>query len=446
MGYDKFVRKIIFFCLFFILLTLFQSKSTYSYQPANNCRDLPQIPSSITPDIGTDKTEFKLNIEWTKLSNDDFKKYDNIPVYIRAYGLKDNNINIIGNTQDSDYGRIQEDKIYNLVFQSELGTSTIKVHLETENIANICSGYEATPLTITINNTQPTPTPAPQKCEKKGNTCEDSSNCRNGTPQCESFTCKITPNASLGICTDSNTPTPPQPTPTGSLTFGKICDPEQQTYPPYTCGNNTKCVKINNENRCANDISPQLEERCNASVNITDLAQCNPQTYKIIAKATRCGDSLKGFVCGDKKEVLCMNGDNSEDNVFCEKPRPIPPPCTQWVDLNGNPINPPDPDNPKEMENAKCGSINTAIGSINTDIGKAINQLFSIVLGLSGGIALILIIYSGYQLMMSQGNQEKVQGAKETLTSAIVGLLFIIFSLVILQVIGVDILKIPGFN
>jgi hypothetical protein len=48
--------------------------------------------------------------------------------------------------------------------------------------------------------------------------------------------------------------------------------------------------------------------------------------------------------------------------------------------------------------------------------------------------------------MTSQGNPEKVQAAREQLTSAIVGLLFIIFSLAILTIIGVDILKLPGFT
>jgi hypothetical protein len=48
--------------------------------------------------------------------------------------------------------------------------------------------------------------------------------------------------------------------------------------------------------------------------------------------------------------------------------------------------------------------------------------------------------------MISQGNPEKIQAAREQLTAAIVGLLFIIFSLVIIQVLGYDILHIPGFG
>ena len=41
---------------------------------------------------------------------------------------------------------------------------------------------------------------------------------------------------------------------------------------------------------------------------------------------------------------------------------------------------------------------------------------------------------------------DKITAAKEQLTSAIIGLLFIIFSFVILQMLGVDILRIPGFT
>ena len=81
-----------------------------------------------------------------------------------------------------------------------------------------------------------------------------------------------------------------------------------------------------------------------------------------------------------------------------------------------------------------------------TNAAGLIGGLFGIILGLAGGIALILIIYSGYRMMVSAGNPEALQGARETLTSAIIGLLFIIFSFVILEVIGVDILKIPSFG
>lgn len=89
----------------------------------------------------------------------------------------------------------------------------------------------------------------------------------------------------------------------------------------------------------------------------------------------------------------------------------------------------------------------TGLGvEINTSPSGIIKGIFGVVLSLAGVIALLLIIIAGYRIMTSSGDPEKLKGAKEQLTSAIIGLLFIIFSIVILQIIGVDILRIPGFT
>jgi hypothetical protein len=92
------------------------------------------------------------------------------------------------------------------------------------------------------------------------------------------------------------------------------------------------------------------------------------------------------------------------------------------------------------------GTCDTALGPLPTDLPGLLTRIFSIALSIAGIAALGLIIASGYRLMVSQGNPEQVKGAREQLTAAIIGLLFIIFSLVILQIIGVNILKIPGFG
>lgn len=93
-----------------------------------------------------------------------------------------------------------------------------------------------------------------------------------------------------------------------------------------------------------------------------------------------------------------------------------------------------------------CDSVDTAIGPIPIDPVAFIARVFSIILSIAAVGATVLIIYSGYRIMTSAGNKEGIQGARETLTAAIIGLLFIIFSLVILNVIGVDILKLPGLG
>ncbi len=96
--------------------------------------------------------------------------------------------------------------------------------------------------------------------------------------------------------------------------------------------------------------------------------------------------------------------------------------------------------------NTNCTAIDTAIGTINTTPQGFIGTLFSFILTIAGTGALVLIIYSGYVFITSRGDKERIAAARETLTSAIVGLLFIIFSIVILETIGVDILQIPGLT
>ncbi len=140
-------------------------------------------------------------------------------------------------------------------------------------------------------------------------------------------------------------------------------------------------------------------------------------------------------------------------NFAEDTPEPSPPPlpCEEGIDKNGIKLTVLSTDIPvvqkqKQQQIVTCTKVSTAIGGLSTDPAGFIKSVFSLLLGLSGGIAVILIIISGYRLMTSQGNPEQVQGAREMLTSAIVGLLFIIFSFVILQIIGVNILKIPGFG
>jgi hypothetical protein len=95
----------------------------------------------------------------------------------------------------------------------------------------------------------------------------------------------------------------------------------------------------------------------------------------------------------------------------------------------------------------------TAIGCIGatapnqpSDFGAFVRDIIKIGTGLGGGIAFLLILFSGFQTMTSAGNPEKLHEAKELMGAAISGLLLIIFSVFLLRLIGVDILQIPGFG
>lgn len=91
--------------------------------------------------------------------------------------------------------------------------------------------------------------------------------------------------------------------------------------------------------------------------------------------------------------------------------------------------------------------INTALGCIPVDsptsfVGWLLPNLLKIV----GGIALLLMIYGGFQVITSAGDPQKNKAGQQLITSAVSGLLFTIFSLFILRLIGVDILRIPGLQ
>lgn len=88
----------------------------------------------------------------------------------------------------------------------------------------------------------------------------------------------------------------------------------------------------------------------------------------------------------------------------------------------------------------------TAIGCIPSNPQSIIQTIIVIGLALGGGIVLIMILAGSFMLSVSQGDPNKTKEAKEMITSAIIGLLFVIFSVTILQFIGVSILHIPGFG
>jgi len=49
-------------------------------------------------------------------------------------------------------------------------------------------------------------------------------------------------------------------------------------------------------------------------------------------------------------------------------------------------------------------------------------------------------------MITSAGNPETLKGGQDRFAQALIGLLFVIFSVLLMQLIGVDILGIPGFG
>ncbi len=88
----------------------------------------------------------------------------------------------------------------------------------------------------------------------------------------------------------------------------------------------------------------------------------------------------------------------------------------------------------------------TAIGCIKREPEAIAQKLILIGLSTGGGVALLMSLAAGFMMTTSQGDPKRISDAKEMLTAAITGILFIIFSVTILQFIGFTVLKIPGFG
>jgi hypothetical protein len=82
----------------------------------------------------------------------------------------------------------------------------------------------------------------------------------------------------------------------------------------------------------------------------------------------------------------------------------------------------------------------TALGCLPNDPRDFVIWILGRAIGIGGGIAFLLMIFGGFQVLTSAGNPERLSSGKDIIGSALAGLLLIIFSLFILELIGVDIL------
>lgn len=87
-------------------------------------------------------------------------------------------------------------------------------------------------------------------------------------------------------------------------------------------------------------------------------------------------------------------------------------------------------------------SCRTAFGNIPTDPAGFATQVLRIATGLAGGLALILMVIGSVRVLISSGDQQRLSAGRDMIVAAVAGLLFLIFSVLILQFIGVQILNI----
>ena len=98
--------------------------------------------------------------------------------------------------------------------------------------------------------------------------------------------------------------------------------------------------------------------------------------------------------------------------------------------------------------NGNCGdtAIDTALGCLSVDTKGFTVSLLTFLAGTAGAISLVIMLIATVQIMTGGDNAEAVKKGKELFTSAVTGLLFIIFSVTLLRIIAGDIIQLPGFK
>lgn len=133
-------------------------------------------------------------------------------------------------------------------------------------------------------------------------------------------------------------------------------------------------------------------------------------------------DSAGNFVPGSASTIrLCRKGDNN-------------PLCSQSGSQTCTP-----------PFGEVTSGIPTAIGCVPTDPIALIKAILAFITAISGGLALLLMIISAFEMITAAGNPDSLANARDRFIKAIEGLLFVLFAVVLLRIIGVDILGLGKF-
>ncbi|TSC87866.1 MAG: Uncharacterized protein G01um10147_369 [Microgenomates group bacterium Gr01-1014_7] len=87
----------------------------------------------------------------------------------------------------------------------------------------------------------------------------------------------------------------------------------------------------------------------------------------------------------------------------------------------------------------------TAIGCVHTDPVGFTKDFLTFIIAIGGGFAFLMMLLGAFQMLTSAGNPETLATGKDRFTNAIIGLLMVIFAVLLMQIIGFDILRLPGF-
>jgi hypothetical protein len=291
-----------------------------------------------------------------------------------------------------------------------------------------------------------------QQCSLEGQPCQSTSDC------CLQF---LTCNLTTGLCEVSPSPT--------CTAYGGLCDPDTGEGDDGPCCADTQCLFSpppgSGQWRCARpgDACRHIGGDCR-DVCMADESPASDGPMDCPAGQSCCVYSSGGECIGTRTEFTGFLRNAYDTLIDYISGNPICPDNTFYDGSNppddGYPllmtccVTPPegyDPFLERPGLNPICAvngeyGIDTAIGCIpvqNTTSFMAFMTRFAI--SIAGGIGFFLIIVASFQILASGGNADRLKSGKELLIAAVIGIVLAIFSVFVLEFIGVRILYLPGF-
>lgn len=100
------------------------------------------------------------------------------------------------------------------------------------------------------------------------------------------------------------------------------------------------------------------------------------------------------------------------------------------------------------------GNQYTIIGCISTNLGGFTKEgaaggvsqiLLNVIFSIVGGLAFLYLLYGSFVVLTSQQDPERLNQGKRIIFGSIVGLIFSLFAVFIINLLATQVLKIPGF-
>lgn len=165
------------------------------------------------------------------------------------------------------------------------------------------------------------------------------------------------------------------------------------------------------------------------------LAQCNGSPSSCACQTT------SDPTCGGTSEPCCP-GETCLDDLICV-PTAAGSRCVGQSQCNLLPGGCPQP----EIFCGEPGSIRTAIGCIHaSDPVAFVNQIIGWALGIGSGAGFLTIVYGGFLITTAAGDVNRLKAGQQVVFSALAGLALIAIAVVLLNFVGVNILRLDLFG